>query len=124
MNRTLFLGGLLNWSGPSLPKPSNLKNAGVLQSGFMHIRAIQRNGSEVNGAVDGTWDVAPEVVYTGLTSDGPPIWGYGYIRALAEKHFWRRRMERSNLGKPLDRQVGQRPSAVTRKNMRCSEWII
>jgi hypothetical protein len=87
LNRTLFLGGLVNWSGPSLPTPSNLKNAGVLQSGFMHIRAIQRNGGEVNGAVDGIWDVAPEVVYTGLTSDCPSIWGYGYIRALAEKHF-------------------------------------
>ncbi|MYM26669.1 hypothetical protein GTP46_29035 [Duganella sp. FT135W] len=90
INRTLFFGGLLNWSGPSLPMPSNLEGVGILQSGFMHIRAIQLNGGQVNGAVDGTWDVAPEVVYTGLTSDGLPIWGYGcsfarrIVRLLAE----------------------------------------
>ncbi|MEO5934763.1 MAG: hypothetical protein ABIQ08_14585 [Duganella sp.] len=88
LNRTLFLGGLLNWSGPSLPTPSNLKKAGVLQSGFMHIRAIQRNGGKVHGEIEETWDVGEsEVVYTGLTTNGPPIWGYAYIRALAEQHF-------------------------------------
>ena len=41
----------------------------------------------MHGKIDETWDVASEMEYTGLTTNGPPIWGYAYIRALAEKHF-------------------------------------
>lgn len=87
LNRSLFLGGLLNWSGPALPTPSNLKNAVVLQKGIMHIRAIQRNGGKVQGELIETWDVESEVEHAGLTANRPPVWGYAYIRALAEKHF-------------------------------------
>lgn len=104
LNRSLFLGGLLNWSGASLPTPSNLKSTGVLQSGFMHIRAIQRNGGEVQGELNETWDVESGVESTGLTTNGPPIWGYAYIRALAEKHFGDRTWSDKQLQSIRDRK--------------------
>lgn len=87
LHRLMFLGGLLNWSGLSLPTSSGIKNARVLQSGFMHVKAIQHNGREVLGQLDEALKTSAEVEYTGLTVDGPPLWGLAYIRALAEDSF-------------------------------------
>lgn len=64
-----------------------MKGVKVLQSGFMHVKAIHHNGSEVLGEVVETFETPSEVEYTGLTVDGPPLWGPMYIRALAEHHF-------------------------------------
>lgn len=53
----------------------------------MHVKAIQHNGREVLGQLDEVLQSPPEVEYTGLTVDGPPLWGLAYIRALAEDNF-------------------------------------
>jgi hypothetical protein len=87
LHRTMFLGGLLNWTGSSLPTPIEMKSVGMLQSGFMHVKAIQHNGREVLGELDEAFESLPEVEYTGLTVDGPSLWGVAYVRALAEHNF-------------------------------------
>lgn len=87
LQRSMFLGGLLDWSGSSLPPPAEQKDAKLLEYGFMHVKAIELNGMEVLGKFHIDLTTPPEVEYTGLTVDGPPLWGVRYVRALAEAKF-------------------------------------
>lgn len=89
MDRRMFLAGLLDWSGETIPVSDELRSSKVLTSGFAHIDTILRNGGKVLGIINRDWDTVAEVEYKGLggTLEGPNIWAFKYIRAVAEHHF-------------------------------------
>lgn len=87
LNGRIFLAGLLDWSGDSPPSSTDLSSAILINSGFAHIAAIRNNGVRILGELGRSWDVPAEFEYEGLTTDGPPLWGASFIRALAEGRF-------------------------------------
>jgi hypothetical protein len=103
--RSMFLGALMGWWGPSEPAFADLNGAPVLEQAMMHVVAITRSGGSVLGnrslELDGIapWEFfeAGEV-YTGVTwrrraSDADralphrSTWGFNVIRIKAEKAY-------------------------------------
>ena len=101
VDRRLFLAGLMDWSGPSLPTARSLRNSRVLAFAAAHIKAILENGGTILGIspLEGPFAEPTEM------TDEISTWGYGVIRVLSEKHFSRALTNRST------RTRGQRPSA-------------
>jgi hypothetical protein len=105
----IFLAGLMDWSGGSLPTADALAGCGVLAQGQVHIRTISENQGEVCGFRDLALDgIEPALfrdadgaicVQRGFEVVRPfdcerdtdlPVfgtWGYAVIRRKADRRF-------------------------------------
>ena len=83
IDRRVFLAGLLDWRGDSIPKSNDLESLSIIKHGFAHIKAITENGGEILGEIKPCWNFPDEIERT----DSIRSWGYGVIRVYAEKYF-------------------------------------
>lgn len=113
-SRVIFYGALLDWFGSVPPNEDSIAGAACLAQGKIHIKSIKIYGTEILGLRPLELDnITPALVISGLgdpdagdwvmeghellrrshlgDKDLPSqsIWGYGYIRALAEAKFTR-----------------------------------
>jgi hypothetical protein len=109
-SRVLFLAALLDWHSQSEPTQDSIAGAGVLAQGKAHVKAVRESGGAILGRRELTADgLEPQYFRSGLgdpkgqvlfglepirpvrTSDESlptlSLWGYSYIRALAEHTF-------------------------------------
>ena len=77
----MFLAGLLDWVGNSLPQESSLVDCSVLDKGFAHIKTITETGGEILGKVERDLGY-PKVVGS---TDTITTWGYSSITKKAAK---------------------------------------
>jgi hypothetical protein len=83
IDRRLFLAGLLDWCGDTVPQPHDLESKSIRERGFAHIKAIAENGGEILGEFSPCWDFPSEIEPT----DSISTWGYGVIRVYAQKYY-------------------------------------
>jgi hypothetical protein len=55
-SRVAFLGGLLDWHGPSKPTNESISGSAFIEQGIMHIRAITNSGGSILGYRDFSLD--------------------------------------------------------------------
>lgn len=76
-SRTLFLAGLLDWTGDAPPTSAAIAQAPLLQAGYLHVRAV--------GAVLGQRELGTLQVPAGSSS----YFGDSYLEERAERRFVR-----------------------------------
>ena len=79
----MFLAGLLNWFGHSLPNTEQLNGSSVLNKGFAHIKTITETGGEILGKIDSDLGCPPIVMDT----DEIATWGYNSIAIKSAKQY-------------------------------------
>lgn len=110
-NTRMFLAGLMDWVGERPPTAEAIAGHELIEQGWAHVRAIQRNGGQVLGerplemdGIRGLRKVTHRVGGTVMLYEGAvplrpasreeaatlPVletWGFGFIAKLAERRF-------------------------------------
>lgn len=79
----MFLAGLLDWAGNSLPQSNQLEGCAVLDKGFAHIKTITETGGEILGQVVREFGY-PKIIET---TDTISTWGYNFVTKKAVKRY-------------------------------------
>jgi hypothetical protein len=78
-----FYAGLLDWCDSIPPHPDAISNAKVLKKGALHVKAISKAGSQIEGRALLNFLPSSPVAYT----DDIITMGYSVPSVLAEKYF-------------------------------------
>lgn len=81
VDRRMFLAGLLDWTSSTPPTSAAIEGLGLKARGYAHIKIITENGGDILGEITPSWGYPSEVEPV----DYIPTWGFGVIRAYAER---------------------------------------
>jgi hypothetical protein len=80
----LLCVGLLDWVGDAPPVSEDLASAPLVEYGFVHVRSIQRNGRDILGHLERSFELARELDFDRLAGAGISVWGLAVIHHRAE----------------------------------------
>ena len=92
IERMGFVGGLMDWVGPTLPSARTIAGSPILASASLHVKSIAHTGPELLGELPLSADELAPIpdpfdsrnLVVGFKDS---VWGYGVILARAERRF-------------------------------------
>jgi hypothetical protein len=78
LQRRMFVAGLTDWFGESLPTAADLAGHRVIEHANAHLKTITEHGRQILGCCSVPLQVVPD--------PRDHAWGYNVIRILAEKY--------------------------------------